>query len=61
MQSVAVRRLTDKKKLFGLVVPKGRPLSRSRQPFSGPLPAILDFAGVSKFLIEGVRLQKMRG
>ena len=34
--------------------PRGRPLSRPRRPFWGPLAAILDFAGCSVFLIEGV-------
>ena len=40
-------------KLIG-VPNRVRPLSRPRRPFSGPLAAILDFAGGSMFLIEGV-------
>ena len=34
--------------------PRIGPLSRPRRPFCGPLAAIMDFAGGSMFLIEGV-------
>ena len=37
---------------------RGRPLYRPCQPFWGTLVAILDFAGDSMFLIEGVRGSK---
>ena len=43
-----------KKDVWSTQLPRGIPLSGPLQPFCGPLAAILDFAGGSMFLIEGV-------